>query len=127
MPRITPAAVGLQAALGGLSALGLSQQVAAESQLIGELARGLGPQDGLIAPWHWGARVAVVATADPYGLRWRDPDGFLQDQQQEWCGAAFDRVALLPPGTRLPGAIEGPDARGVYWLRGDHPAVRQGC
>ncbi|HHO53572.1 MAG TPA: hypothetical protein ENK18_22545 [Deltaproteobacteria bacterium] len=95
--------------IGGAQAR--SKQVRAEAEVIAHLVDTLGPDDALVAPWTWGARVSVAATKDPYGLIWRPPDGWLRDQATRWAEAAPTRAAWLPPGSG-----EGrSDASGVRW------------
>lgn len=119
-PRVPLEAVagllGIQLAIGGFSAWAAHRRVAEDDAVAHEVAAALGPDDGLVAPFTWGARVSVLATGDPYGLRWRPPEGFLRDQRAAWCGTRLGRVAVLPPG---------PD--GVAWLGPDAPERRAGC
>lgn len=56
----------------------------------------LGPDDGVLATWSWGARASVLATGQPYALRWRTVDG-VRDQAARWCADPPARVVLLPP------------------------------
>jgi hypothetical protein len=92
---------GLVAVAVALGAAGLAARHARvhhEAAVVASIAAALGPDDGLVAPWTWGARVAVVRTGEPYGLRWRPPRGFLRDQAEAWCDPLPPRAAVLPPG-----------------------------
>jgi len=74
-----------------------AERVAEEHVTILRVLRRLAPGDGLVAPFTWGARAAVIATGDPYGLPWHPPGRFLRDQRagrQHVDGV----VRVLPPG-----------------------------
>lgn len=71
-------------------------RVHAENGVIAAAVADLGPDDGLVAPFSWGARASFLATGHPYGLRWHPPGGFLRDQQATWCAAPPPRVLELP-------------------------------
>jgi hypothetical protein len=105
---------------------GLNQRgdtVGGERRVLERVIEELGEDGGLVAPWSWGARASVLATGDPYGLRWRPPEGFVRDQARGWCGAPPIRVASLPPGASW--AVGGePDQYGVYW---SFEAPTEGC
>lgn len=110
------ALLAIQLAIGGFATWAARDRVVAEDVVVREVAAALGPDDGLVAPFTWGARVSVVASGSPYALRWRPPEGFLRDQQGPWCDRPLDRVAVLPPGPR-----------GVAWLPADAPQRRADC
>jgi hypothetical protein len=93
---MAPAAL-LQLALGAGGLAVRARTVRAENAAVAEVVAALGPDDGVVAPWTWGARVAVAAAGHPYGVRWRPPRGFLRDQRAAWCGEPLARVAVLPP------------------------------
>jgi hypothetical protein len=105
--RWAPVAVVVQLALGAVGLVHRTRTVRAETAIVAEIAADLGPDDGVIAPWTWGARVAVAASADPYGIRWRPPRGFLRDQRDPWCRDLPDRVVFLPPGAPPTAVDEG--------------------
>ncbi len=109
---------GLTLGLGALS-------VAEQDAVLRRVAADLGPDDAVVAPFTWGARLGVIATGDPYGIRWRPPDRPLRDQGARWCAEPVDRVAVLPPGTQLGAGTAG--ALGVWWTRGDDPALAGWC
>lgn len=67
-----------------------------ETRIVAEVVATLGPDDGLIAPWTWGARVAVAASGDPYGIPWHPSGRFLRDQHDRWCADPPERALLLP-------------------------------
>lgn len=117
VPEVVPVVlVGIQLAIGGFGARERAATVVGEDRIARELGQQLTAQDGLIAPFTWGARVSVLATGDPYGRVWRPPEGFLRSQADSWCGRAFTRVAVLPP-------VDG----SVRWLDPSDPAVDRGC
>ena len=109
-------ALGIQLAIGGFAAFDRSARVAHEDRVVRELVADMAPGDGLIAPFTWGARVGVRATGDPYGVRWRPPEGFLREQRPPWCDAPLRTVWTLPPVDGEPGRLPASD-----------PAVRAGC
>jgi len=70
----------------------------------------MGPEDGLVAAWSWGARASVIAKGAPYALPWRVPGPPVRPPGP-WCRRSFDTVWLLPPDLPLPagwarGAVE---------------------
>jgi hypothetical protein len=77
---------------------GRVSRVRQERDAVEAIARLLGPDDGLVAPFTWGARVAVHATGDPYGLRWHPPGAFLRDQEELWCGDPPARALVMDGG-----------------------------
>jgi hypothetical protein len=103
--------------LVGLAALDRAHdRIAADSALAAHVAAEMQPTDGLVAPWSWGVRASVQATRDAYELRWRVPGEPVRNQEWQFCQGLTGRVAVLPPGERLPGAGDGePDASGVRW------------
>jgi hypothetical protein len=100
--------------LGGLAVRW--DRVRHESDVVAEVAAALQPDDGLIAPWTWGARVAVARTGDPYGLRWRPPTGWLRGQRAAWCSDPPRRAAVLPPGPDGVDWVDGGDVLVWSWL-----------
>lgn len=90
----------------------------------------LGPDDALVAPWSWGTRASVMQTRDPYALPWRVSGRPVRDQAERFCGHAFRRVVVLPPGAKVPG-VEGWEAgpEGTWWAPGAEPGWQalQGC
>lgn len=102
-------AVGLQLA-GAVLALGArAAAVRGETEVVERVAAELRPGDGIVAPWTWGARVAVARTGDPYGWPWHPPGRFLRDQRAQWCEAPPTRILGLPPdanGFPVPVAAE---------------------
>lgn len=89
--------VAIQAVASGLGAVALLLRVHGENVTVREVADRLGPDDGVEAPFSWGARVAIAATGDPYGVRWHPPGRFLRDQERVWCADPPQRVWVLPP------------------------------
>ncbi|MEQ1506877.1 MAG: hypothetical protein ABMB14_31915, partial [Myxococcota bacterium] len=95
-------AVAAQVALGGFALGARTSRVRAETAVVNAVAAALGPDDGLVAPWTWGARVAVGRTGDPYGLRWHPPGRFLRDQRSAWEVHPPTRILELPPAGPAP-------------------------
>jgi hypothetical protein len=91
-------AVALQLVLGAGEGTARIWRVRQEDRVVAEVAASLGPTDGLVAPWSWGARVAVARTGDPYGIPWHPPGRWLRDQRRQWCEARPARILALPPG-----------------------------
>ncbi len=61
-----------------------TRQIRLDSALVQRVAAQLGPDDGLVAPWTWGARVSVARTGTVYGGRWlAEPP--VRDQWRRWC------------------------------------------
>jgi hypothetical protein len=84
--------------LGALLALGdRAARVRGENEVVATLASRWQPGDGLIAPWTWGARVAVAVSGDVYGVPWHPPGRWLRDQEAVWCRDEPARVHHLPP------------------------------
>lgn len=106
------------------------ERVTREVGVIGAVLADLGPDDALVAPWSWGTRASVMHTGDPYALPWRVPGRPVRDQAERFCGQAFRRVAVLPPGAKVPG-VEGWEAgpEGTWWAPGADPGWQalQGC
>jgi hypothetical protein len=101
--------VAAQVVVTAVLTLATVARVREENVVISRVAASLAPGDGVVAPFSWGARLSVVATGDPYGLRWHPPGGFLRDQRAAWCAAPPTRVWTLPPGSvsvRRPTAAE---------------------
>lgn len=99
--------------LGGLHQR--ATQVHREAVILGEVLSEMGPLDGLVAPWSWGVRASVMATGEPYALRWRTAgDSLLPMQEERWCAARPSKVVSLPPGANWAGAGEW-DEGGVHW------------
>jgi len=96
----------------------VKREVAVITAVIAEL----GPDDALVAPWSWGTRASVMQTGDPYALPWRVPGRPVRDQVERFCGQAFRRVVVLPPGAKVPG-VEGWEAgpEGTLWAPGADP------
>jgi hypothetical protein len=90
-------AVALQLVLGAGEGAARLWKVRQENAVVTELSSQLGPQDGLVAPWSWGARVAVAKSGDPYGIPWHPPGRWLRDQHRQWCEARPTRIFALPP------------------------------
>ncbi len=112
----------------GLSALRMGAftiRVAEQDTVSRAVTASLGPDDAMVAPFTWGARVSVLAARDPYALRWRPIGAPLRDQGPRWCARPVDRVAVLPPGTRL--GAGSADDHGVWWTRGDDPVFAAWC
>ncbi len=95
--RLLAAAVGAQLLLAGGLAAHRAARVREEAAVVRRVVDAWQPGDGLVAPWTWGARVAVTATGDPYGLPWHPPGRFLRDQARQWADADVQRVHRLPP------------------------------
>lgn len=125
--------------IGGLGAQALLslgswdlQRVQARQQMAitRDVLDAMGSEDGLIAPWGWGVRASVMATGDEYALSWRPPGDLVRDQAARWCGQAFERIAILPPGSTVPGVSRYVvDINQVHWLQGQELAhgVLPGC
>lgn len=96
--RWAPLVVGIQLALSATETVGRIRQVREETALVRAIVDRLGPADGVVAPWTWGARIAVEASGDPYGIRWHPPGRFLRDQRGSWCSAPPERALAVPPG-----------------------------
>jgi hypothetical protein len=75
--------VSAQLLVGGWQLWRRVERVRAEDAVVDAIVA-LGP-DGLVAPWTWGARVAVRAAGDPYGIRWHPPGRWLRGQRTAWC------------------------------------------
>jgi hypothetical protein len=88
--------VAAQLAWSATETVGRVRRAREENAVVAEVAAALGPGDGLVAPWTWGARVSVAASGDPYGIRWHPPGRFLRDQQARWCADPPERVLILP-------------------------------
>jgi len=101
------------------------ESVREQERVLAGLRAALGPDDAVVAPFTWGARLSVRATRDPYGLRWRPADAPLRDQATRWCATPIARVAVLPPGARW--GAGSADADGIWWTRGADPAVADWC
>lgn len=76
----------------------------ADNARIAEVARALGDEEVLVAPWSWGVRVSLARTGDPYGLAWIDP--------------------ARPPPALAPGACEAPVV-GIPWTHAEARARLQ--
>lgn len=111
-----PVLVAAQLALGMAELGWRAARVRRETQVVERVAAALGPDDGLVAPWSWGARVAVARTGDVYGMRWRTPTGFVRDQASAWCDDVPVRAIVLPASA---------EADAFVWLAG--PALAEGC
>jgi hypothetical protein len=106
--RAPRAAVFAQLAVGWLALGGRGAAVRGENEVVARVAAELRPGDGVVAPWTWGARVAVARTGDPYGWPWHPPDRFLQDQARQWCDPPVERVWVLP--SPAPAPVPAPSA-----------------
>ena len=84
-------------ALGGLGWWRTLERVQREEALIHSVLAELSPEDGLVAPWTWGARASYLSTGDPYGLLWIAWPTPVRDQTERWCEATPARVVVLPP------------------------------
>lgn len=95
-PRLGPAALGIgrfvvvattliAVVLGGFLGVQATLNAARLTRDLAFAAGALGPNDGVVAPWTHGVRVSLLATGDPYGARWRVPEGFVRDQETRWC------------------------------------------
>lgn len=73
-----------------------ADRVATEHRAILTVLRRFDPGDGLVAPFTWGARAAVIATDDPYGLAWHPEGRFLRDQAIAWRHVD-GTIWVLPP------------------------------
>ncbi|MEQ1568059.1 MAG: hypothetical protein ABMA64_20640 [Myxococcota bacterium] len=82
---------------GWLALADRAWQISGENAVIARVVAELGPEDGLVAPWTWGARAAVAASGDPYGIRWHPPGRFLRAQASRWCRSPPQRIHHLPP------------------------------
>jgi hypothetical protein len=106
------------------------EQVASEEVAIRGVLGEMGPVDGLLAPWTWGARASVIATRDPYALPWRVPGEPVRDQVK-WCNHVWERVFLLPPDVVLsPDLAEVVrEEGGVRWVPGSAEPMQRlpGC
>jgi hypothetical protein len=74
------------------------ERVQAEDAVVDAVVARLGPEVGLIAPWTWGARIAVRASGDPYGIRWHPPGRWLRDQRTAWCADPPSVVLVVGGG-----------------------------
>lgn len=99
--RAVGAVLAATLALGGLGWWRTLERVQAEDAVIREILEELGPEDGLVAPWTWGARASTLATGDPYELPWIAWPTPVRDQAQRWCEARPARVLVLPPGLEV--------------------------
>ncbi len=97
------ALVGIDLLLGGMAWRREGVRVRTEQAQIAQVLAAMGPDDGLVAPWTWGARASVLATRDPYALMWRVPGPPVRDPQP-WCNRVFTRIHVLPPDLVLPDA-----------------------
>lgn len=91
--------LGVALVVGLVEYGGRVRQVRSEQRAVEAIAALLERDDGLVAPFTWGARVAVHATGDPYGLRWHPPGRFLRDQEETWCTAPPERALIMGEGT----------------------------
>jgi hypothetical protein len=93
-------------------------RVAREQRVVEHVAAALQPGDVLEAPWSWGARVAVVASGDPYGVHWVAVPRPVRDQAR--CPA--ERLVALPVGAAPSTGAVRRDPMGVWWGPGCSPA-----
>jgi len=98
---------------------GRMEQVVLEEVAVHAVLVKMGPKDGLLAPWSWGARASVLATGDPYALPWRVPGEPVRDQVK-WCNHTWERVFLLPPEAELSSDLAEVVRKehGVRWVPG---------
>ncbi|MEN0063262.1 MAG: hypothetical protein AAGA48_14000 [Myxococcota bacterium] len=76
-----------------------AERIRTEQAQIMAVLRAFEPGDGLVAPFTWGARAAVLATGDPYGLPWHPEGRFLRDQATPWA-LVDGTIWVLPPPRR---------------------------
>ncbi|MBX2803010.1 MAG: hypothetical protein KTR31_35330 [Myxococcales bacterium] len=114
---VAAVAVAVQLVVASHHAAERAATVRAEMSVIRHVAASMTPTDGLVAPFTWGARVAVVASEHPYGVVWRPRRGWLRDQRRTWDRARPSRLVHLPPGHGS-GDL---DERGVRWERVSAP------
>jgi len=109
---------------------GRLDRVAEEDATVRAVLATMGPGDGLVAPWSWGVRASVIATGDPYALRWRVPGEPVHDQVK-WCNHTWERVFLLPPDVVLSPDLERVvrATDGVRWVPGGSEPMQRlpGC
>lgn len=101
-PRLRGLRAVVLAGLAGLAIVATqtrADRVSAEHETLLALLRRFDPGDGLVAPFTWGARAAVIATDDPYGLPWHPEGGFLRDQATAW--AHVDGTIWVLPSEHL--------------------------
>ncbi len=91
--------LGIQMGVAGLSLLSSWDRVTLANSRLEQIAAYIEPTDGIVAPWHLGARLSILVTGDPYGLRWRTPDGGVRDQAERWCADPPNRTIVLTEHT----------------------------